>query len=225
MTRILFIALLFSSPAFAQDTIDFKVLNQRMPLNLKEKALFLLNVTPYTGVAVNKDKNGIIDRIYNFKVGQLSGDQLKYYPTGELKEKTPYVNGRRHGYYELYFESGQINSQMKFVEGSLKDTAKIWYANGNIKSLSVETMADLNMNYYVSYYENGKKDLETVGRDQKSWYPNGKRQSEGKIKYGRPDGEFKKYNEKGKLMTIEIWADGKIVETIVKREPKKKKKK
>jgi len=196
-----------------------------MPLNLNETVTFLHNVTPFTGVAISKREDGTIEKINQFKLGKMSGDQLKFYSTGEIKEKTRYTNGYRNGFYELYFKDGQKNSQMKFEAGTLVDTAKIWFSNGEIRSLSVENRENPARGYYISYHDNGQKDLEIIAGFQTSWYPSGKLKTSGMMKFGRPDGEFKKYNEKGKLATIEIWEDGKIVETVVKRKAKKKKSK
>ena len=220
---LLLIAVTLSYFSFSQDTLDYSVLNKRMPLNLNETVIFLHNVAPYTGVALTKREDGSIEKINQFRSGKMSGDQLKYYPDGELKEKTPYANGYRNGFYKLYFKDGQMNSQMHFEAGILVDTSKIWYSNGDIRSLSVEDRENPARGYYISYHDNGEKDLEIVKGYQTSWYPTGKMKTSGMMKFGRPDGEFKKYNEKGKLATIEIWEDGKIVETIVKRKPKKKK--
>ena len=77
-------------------------------------------------------------------------------------------------------------------------------------------MQNIENNYYVSFYKSGQKDLEIKNSQQTSWYTNGKKKTEGKMRYGRPQGEFKKYNEKGKLEVIEIWEDGKKIETIEK---------
>ena len=137
MTRLLLLIILFGSNSYTQDTLDFSKLNKRMPLDLKEKPIYLNDVTPYTGVAIEYDSAHIVKIIYNFKAGLLSGNQLKYYSTGELKEKTPYINGRRNGASKLYYKSGQINSQMNFRMGHLVDTSKIWYDDSKIKSLSV----------------------------------------------------------------------------------------
>lgn len=45
--------------------------------------------------------NGQLDTEDNFYFGKSIGDSKAYYPSGKLKSKEVYVNGERHGTFEV----------------------------------------------------------------------------------------------------------------------------
>lgn len=194
-----------------QDTIDFNQLNKRMPLTLNEKIIYLDNVTPYTGISSLKDSLGNVLRINSFKNGLMHGNQIKYYQDQSIKEITPYKSGRRDGSSEIYYSSGNIKSRMKFKDGSLSDTSKFWFENGQLQLLSLENRENPDVSYFCSFYENGTKEAEFINGIQTTWHPNGKIKTQGKMSMGRPDGELKIYDKKGKLIRTEIWEKGKKI--------------
>jgi len=198
--------------AFSQDTLNYSDLNKRMPLTLNEQMIYLNNVTPFTGYSTVKDTSGAIIRLNAFKEGLMHGDQIKYYANGDIKEVTPYVHGRRHGASIIYYSNGNQKSQMIFTEGSLSDTAKFWFENGQIQLLSLENRENPDVSYFCSFYEDGTKEAEFLNGVQTTFHPNGKIKTVGKMKMGRPDGELKIFDKKGKLIRTETWEKGKKIE-------------
>ena len=203
--------------AFCQDTIDVSLLNKRMPLNLNEQIIYLRNITPYTGVTFKKDSAGTLLGYNSFLNGQMHGSQTKFYPTSETKETVHYSFGKIDGLSTLFYKNGTKMSEMKFADGILVDTVKTWHKSGEIKSLSVEDRQNPANGYYCSFYEDGKKEIEIIKGYQTIWYPSGKMKAEVLLKMGRPTGEFIKYKENGKIEIIEIWENGKMIDSYKKK--------
>ncbi|MEO9531128.1 MAG: hypothetical protein ABJG68_06445 [Crocinitomicaceae bacterium] len=214
---LFFITPLLSFFSFGQDTINYDVLNRRMPLNLNEQITYLRNVTPYTGTTFKTDPGGNILAYNNFLDGRMHGEQTKYYPTGELKEKVQYTFGKADGYSTLYYKSGQKMSEMKFDDGTVIDTAKTWHSEGKLKSLSVENREDPAKGYYCSFYKSGNKEMEIINGFQTIYYESGEKKAEVQLVMGRPAGEFKKYKKNGKIEIIELWENGKLVDSYKKK--------
>jgi antitoxin component YwqK of YwqJK toxin-antitoxin module len=209
--HLLIILLISSLSSFTQDTINYDLLNRRMPLNLNEHITYLRNVTPYTGTTLKEDSAGKVLAYNNFLEGRKHGYQTKFYPTGELKEKAQYKFGRANGHLTLYYKTGQKMTQLFFEEGVLIDSSKTWYPSGEIKSLSVEDRQNPANGYYCSYYQNGNEEMEIVKGFQTIYYESGEKKAEVLLVMGRPKGEFKKYKKNGKIEIIEVWENDKII--------------
>ena len=111
---------------------------------------------------------------------------------------------------------------MKYIYGSVKEWTD-YYQNGNME---YHEKFDAGKDHIVlmdSYYENGKPQsiMEFEKRGKKlykkvEYYPNGKIKEQGKIHYFdeiqdyRKIDEWKIYDEKGKLIKVESYVNGKL---------------
>ncbi len=69
------------------------------------------------------DKREICISIYNYKDGEVEGDFVEYYPTGQLKKKGSYLNHRRHGEVITY----ELDGKKMAVEHYHKGQAHGWF--------------------------------------------------------------------------------------------------
>ncbi|MBJ2175089.1 hypothetical protein JBL43_12625 [Aureibaculum sp. A20] len=64
--------------------------------------------------------------VYKNKTSYLEGDVVIYYPSGKIKEKDVYVNGKANGEVITYYESGEIKMKALFKD-DLKHGPVIYY--------------------------------------------------------------------------------------------------
>ncbi len=85
-------------------------------------------------------KSGRINTIENYKLGQLHGERLVFYPLGnsetkkdQITQKQFYINGKLHGKQIAYFENGKIWKESNYEYGE-KNGEEITYSPyGNIE--------------------------------------------------------------------------------------------
>lgn len=216
MKFVFFLVLLCANSVFSQDTIAFTSLDKRPPTNFSQEMLYLYNGQIFTGVAVSPSLNQKFDKIQHFENGRMHGQYLSYYPSGKLKENCEYKLGRRNGTLLYYYESGQQMSVMHYKSGLVVDTTKTWFDNGQPKSMEVYIPGQEMILTYDIWFKNGQKQYEVRPTYHKRWHENGQLEYSGELVNGKPDGKLKFKNEKGKVYKIEIWQDGKKIETIEK---------
>ncbi len=89
-----------------------------------------------------------------FKLGLKNGTSLNYYDTGEMMEKTDWVNGLQHGDYQIYFKSGKPYLQCKMTYDQRNGLCLIYEKNGK---LELEANYKNNLRHGEwKFYENGK---------------------------------------------------------------------
>ena len=79
-------------------------------------------------------KSGRLSIVENYKIGQLNGERLIYYPLGnsetkkdQLAQKQNYLNGKLHGKQVDYFENGKTWKESNYTNG-LKNGEEITYS-------------------------------------------------------------------------------------------------
>jgi antitoxin component YwqK of YwqJK toxin-antitoxin module len=65
--------------------------------------------------------------------GQKHGISRKFYPTGELFEKTEWKNGLQEGDYEVFFKNGEPYMQCKYSEGKRNGLCLSYFKNGRVE--------------------------------------------------------------------------------------------
>lgn len=73
----------------------------------------------------------------------MNGNYIAKYPSGIVKMKGFYINGKREGQWMSFFENGQKQSEGFFNNGLRDGKALVYYENGQL--------------YYEGYYKNGKE--------------------------------------------------------------------
>ena len=71
------------------------------------------------------------------------GDYITKYPSGVVKMRGFYVNGKRNGQWISFFENGNMQSEGFFKDGLRDGKATVYYENGKI--------------YYEGAYKDGKE--------------------------------------------------------------------
>jgi antitoxin component YwqK of YwqJK toxin-antitoxin module len=71
------------------------------------------------------------------------GDYITKYPSGVVKMRGFYLNGKRNGQWISFFENGNMQSEGFFKDGLRDGKANVYYENGKV--------------YYEGYYKDGKE--------------------------------------------------------------------
>ena len=75
-----------------------------------------------TGHWVSWYEDGQIQMIYNYKKGQLHGNQKRWYENGQLKAEWNYLNDKQDGILKEWHEDGKIKTIKKFINGNFIET-------------------------------------------------------------------------------------------------------
>lgn len=71
-------------------------------------------------------ENRNIEKIENYKFGELNGVRMRFYETGELKYECPTKNGKFFGDYIQYEKDGTISYKC-FLRDDIKNGEEIFY--------------------------------------------------------------------------------------------------
>ncbi len=157
--------------------------------------------------------------------GQLN-DSIKnglwkeYYPgTDQIFREANYKNGKFDGSVITYFENGQKKKEEQYRDGWQSGIQKTYYKNGMLKSAETwdYNVPDGPASYYDSTSGQKTKDL-TYFTDQTNlvqlngycanYYEPGSIKTEGTFIYGEKNGEWKFYDENGRLTSIKYFEKG-----------------
>lgn len=69
----------------------------------------------------------------HFVNGQKHGISKKFYPTGELFEKSEWRNGKQEGNYEVFFKNGKPYMQCKYSNGKRNGLCLSYFNNGRVE--------------------------------------------------------------------------------------------
>lgn len=78
--------------------------------------------------------NGVLSNTGNFVQGELHGEYIDYFDSGEKKTFSTYVNGKQEGYYAEYYKNGVIKTQGYFKDNAQYGLWKTYYINKEIES-------------------------------------------------------------------------------------------
>lgn len=65
--------------------------------------------------------------------GQLHGESLVYYQSGQIAENRFYKEGKLHGKATWFYENGNLMKSYHYVQGELHGEAKFYNANGTLE--------------------------------------------------------------------------------------------
>ncbi len=74
-------------------------------------------------------KLNAVDGVYEFNGEAFTGIANLLYPTGVLAERSEYLNGKRHGFYQKSFDTGETSFEAHFDNGLRKGVARSWWSN------------------------------------------------------------------------------------------------
>ena len=81
--------------------------------------------SPYTGVAVKKNRRGGNWQEFTYKDGKKDGLWTRWHPNGRLRSKRIYKDGKLDGLVTVWLENGQKSSEVTWKDGK-KISEKYW---------------------------------------------------------------------------------------------------
>jgi hypothetical protein len=81
--------------------------------------------SPYTGVAVKKNRRGGNWQEFTYKDGKKDGLWTRWHPNGRLRSKRTYKDGKLDGPLTVWLENGQKSSEVTWKDGK-KISEKYW---------------------------------------------------------------------------------------------------
>ncbi len=148
-----------------------------------------------------------------------------FYKNGQLKEEISYKGGQAHGLYEAYYENGKLRVKGIYENGKMVGTWKYWYDNGSLMSQGTyEENKLINLQAWdkegnqtikdgtgtaILFYPDGTPMSQVTYKDclmdgeWKTWFENGKLESEFYFDNGNPTGIWKFWNPDGTLQRVE----------------------
>lgn len=167
-------------------------------------------------------KSGTVMHSGYYQDGMLT-TYKNFYENGQVEREFKSIDYFRYQMV-LYWPNGKVRSDITYYQGAEEKT-KEYYENGNPEFL--EEYGD-KCDYLVFrqfYYENGtlQSDMQLVNKKKKTYthkdyFENGKVQAEGNMQYYEEidnymkEGSWKVYDETGKLISIEEYVRGQMVE-------------
>lgn len=184
----------------------------------------------------------IITLIENYKNGLKEGELIYYYSTGNIGSRISYSNNLRNGISQNWYRSGKLMDSV-FCKNDLEQGKAFHYSkDGNIETIT-EYKDGLKHGIKLSYYKNGKVherinfqngkhygkyerfyssgikaqilNLENRSFEgtQTNFYENGELEKVIEFKNGKEHGECRYYDINGNVTKVEIWENGKLLDT------------
>lgn len=159
----------------------------------------------------------------NYQDGKQSGVEKTYHPNGEVAIEAHWVDGQQDGPMTFYTDAGMIQATVPYYKGKREGVMKTFHDNGAIQA--DETYRNDRLNGKSEFWrEDGGLDMVLHYRDdmqdgvQTWYYPNGEKTREvlmslvvldGQI-VSVPNGEWKEWDEEGKLVVDEVYEMGEL---------------
>jgi len=167
------------------------------------------------------EKEGMFDLKGNkiseleFKLRRETGILVVYYPNGNKKASSTYINGDRIKEIEWY-ENGKEKLKREYTRSYSDWKESTWYENGN-KEKETEIKNGVEHGKEIWWYENGQKQsecnyFEGNYHGQCTWWrENGQISTSEEYKYGQPHGKHITWDKNGKIDRETIFKDGKMI--------------
>jgi antitoxin component YwqK of YwqJK toxin-antitoxin module len=162
-------------------------------------------------VSNNDNSNELyLSGVKNYNNGDLHGDQITYYPNGQILKIQQYVNGYEDGMEKTYFSNGELKYSAKYNEGRKTGLEVSFNENGGIVSkitwVNSRRQGEEINNYYSGkphirgYYENGYHQ-----GPYKEYWENGNLKIDGTYNQGNYVGKYVKYYSNGNIETTSLY--------------------
>ncbi|WP_439183893.1 toxin-antitoxin system YwqK family antitoxin [Carboxylicivirga taeanensis] len=127
---------------------------------------------------------------------QKDGAWISYFPSGNIKHKITYKNGKAIGPAQFYYDNGIISEEGVWHIDHWQGNYKYYNKNGRLA--------------YDWHYDNAGNRTGT----QKYYHENGVLKYDGVWANGKATGTLKIYDEKGKLVTERVYHNGEFMENV-----------
>jgi hypothetical protein len=111
--------------------------------------------------------------------------EREYFPNGQLRRETPYVDGKVTGVVRFWYDDGVLRQELPQVEGVFHGKMRQWNKDGLLKD---ECEFDHGSGCSRSYFPNGRLESETFVRDNNFVY-----------------GPLRMWNEQGELLVEQFF--------------------
>lgn len=142
------------------------------------------------------------------------GEYKTWFPSGQPESAGQYEEGKLIGNWKYWYSNGQMKSDYNLVRDTLDGAFIKWYENGQ-KLIEGTKKMDKEIGSWTSWYENGqmssKLNYDESGKSeglQTKWHDNGQKASEENFLKGIKEGEFKFWDNKGKLYVTRTFKNG-----------------
>lgn len=181
--------------------------------------------------------------VRNLKDGIENGEQIVFFPNGQIETVCIKKNGIQSGLSTIYFENGQINAQGNFGDGLRQGEWHLWSKGGTkfIRNYINDTLHGPTREIRVDgstvhgQYEKGREIGKWITKSTdnvvimlttyengllngavKEYYKTGEIYVDGYYKSGLKQGNWKIYNKAGKVDTTEVYRNDTLVEYKIK---------
>lgn len=162
-------------------------------------------------------QNGDTSEIINYAQDQKNGFYYKYERNDTIKgsfleSKELYVNDKKQGFSYYYYPSRKLKTRVEYVDNYKHGKGYEYTEDGRLIAIEEYRYNNMVSRKAVNRYNNKN---EKTGK----WvevFDNGKIKSEINFVSGMPNGASKEYSPTGKILKIDKFENGKIVETFEK---------
>ena len=178
-----------------------------IPLTLILLVLIMYSCSPSNIVNVYEDEHLI--ETYEIDEDSLRhGLTQKFFPSGQVFEKSTYVHGKLNGERLLYFDNGNLEIRENYCMGIFCDTLTTYYPNGMKKFQGVYNHGIMSGNVQV-YYQTGelKEEVSFINNMEqgpfKEYHKNGQIKWEGTYLNGPNEfGTLTEYDSLGQKLKV-----------------------
>ncbi len=158
-------------------------------------------------------QNGQLSELSNYSTdGRFFGEMIMYYDNGNLWSVKKFNDGQADGKWEDFFLNGKLHSEEFYKNGNRIGTSKLYHENGEISNIT--KYKDGNAVESKWYLDNGKlwktetsnfvtNENVITSVTEWSYHLNGKIENITSYTNGQPKGEWKYFDENGKLLKTE----------------------
>lgn len=134
--------------------------NQKFNNEISSIQPILIKLNDTLDIDVKLYENGFVKSIISKnKLGIKNGFELEYYPNGILKKKYFNINAKINGEFWEYNDLGEVVYSSTYVDGIKMGNTFEYSSNRYVKS---HFLFEDDNAIYLGYYENGKKQLNSI---------------------------------------------------------------
>ncbi len=187
MKHLFFIGLILTLIFNGCDTINKEIQRSEVTLDtITDIWTFNENGKPVTGTVISEEtlendgtpfikkrviKQGLMQKLSGYyKDGKLlfeseyvngmcEGEQKWYYPSGKIKQRSPYIKNKLNGLVRVYYEDGKVALEKHYKDGLRHGTAKRYYNGLQVKEWVYEMGKEIKSYDFDDY---GRKIIPSI---------------------------------------------------------------
>lgn len=148
------------------------------------------------GLEVKLNDKGGLREVVSWNDGKRHGESRTYHPNGSLDTVCEWVSGMKHGMQRRYNRNGEIMEETHFANGEREGLYRRWLND------------DRDKNNPQPMVEETQFADDLLHGEQRLYFDNGKLNRTGQHSLGKKQGEWRSYNQEGRVVLIQIFVDG-----------------